>query len=91
MGYCKKAQEVDRYRKFLPKPIPVEGITPESAEQKIEHVDRKDPEQRVSPELPETPEQYEYTQDKYDACEKAVGITIVPKYKIAAQERTVCC
>ena len=91
MRNCNKAQEVDRYGKLLPKLIPVEGRTPESAEQHIDHVECQDLKQRVSPELPETSKQYEYTQDKYDSGEKAVGITIVPKDKITAQESAVCC
>ena len=76
---------------FCPSRYQSKGVTPESAEQQIEHVDCQDLKQRVSPELPETSKQYEYTQDKYDSGEKAVGITIVPKYKITAQERAVCC
>jgi len=86
-----KAQKVDGYRKILAKPIPVPGLTPESTEQKIEHIDRQDLEQRVSPDLPETSDQDKNAQDKYDSGEKSVGITIVQKYKIAAQEYAVCC
>ena len=45
----------------------------------------------MSPERLQTSKHYENTQDKDDSGEKAVGITIVLKYKITAQERAICC
>jgi len=44
----------------------------------------------VPPRIPDTPDEYKYSQNKHDSGEKSIGLTVIFEDKIAAQEYSVC-